>query len=97
MSDKTGPLTLAEFETLANLTRRFEMNHTGDNKVRRALAKDMFLSIRNVYIDLYVPNMAAPADSEYGRRRQFAEGTTAEARERWTDSDGSPVTSEIGG
>lgn len=27
MNDKTGPLTLAEFETLANLLRRFEVNH----------------------------------------------------------------------
>jgi hypothetical protein len=27
MSDKTGPLTPAEFETLTNLLRRFEANH----------------------------------------------------------------------
>jgi hypothetical protein len=92
---KTGPLTLREFEQLANLLRRFEVNHAPQLGPKLAIQQADRV-IRHVYSVLYVPGYA-PEGTEAGRRREFAEGTTGEARERWTDSDGTPITSEIGG
>lgn len=80
MSDKTGPLTFDEFETLTNLLRRFEVNHapevgwTGRGGRPKLAIQRADQIIRHVYSELYVPDYVP-------------EGTTAEAR----DSGGSPI------
>jgi hypothetical protein len=69
---KTGPLTLREFEQLANLLRRFEVNHATDLGPKLAVQQADRI-IRHVYSVLYVPGYA-PEGTEAGRRREFAEG-----------------------
>jgi hypothetical protein len=49
----TGPLTMDEFQTLANLIRRFEVNHI-DGSARSAVEHADEI-IRSVYSNLYVP------------------------------------------
>lgn len=61
MSDKTGPLTLAEFDTLAALLRRFEVNHA-PIEARRQVIRQADHVIRTEYAERYVPGYAAPAD-----------------------------------
>lgn len=92
MSDKTGPLTLREFEALANLLRRFEVNHTGNQpKIVRAIAADTFLAVRRVYCDLYVPDGAAPEGTEAHRRQEFAEAVARAERRAEQDAANDPL------
>jgi len=49
----TGKLSFSEFQTLANLLRRFEVNHV-DGSARSAVEHADEI-IRSVYSDLYVP------------------------------------------
>ena len=60
MSDKTGPLTLREFETLANLLRRFEVNHT-TIPARQQVAQQAYHVVRTTYAEKYMPGYAEPA------------------------------------
>lgn len=79
MSNNTGPLTLREFETLANLLRRFEVHHTGKlRSVQIAVVAEAWLLVRNVYTDLYVPNTSAQTGSEMDRRQQLLAKQDAE-------------------
>lgn len=52
--DLRGPLTLEDFQTLANLLRRFETHHA-DSGAALAVVKDAQLHVRRVYCDRYVP------------------------------------------
>lgn len=60
----TGPLKLAEWGVLANLLRRFEMNHCEPAPdMGRALVMDVQLMVKNTYCNLYVPNVTPPSSS----------------------------------
>lgn len=58
----TGPLTFAEWGVLANLLRRFEVNHCAPAPdMGRALVMDVQLMVKNTYCDLYVPDVTPAA------------------------------------